>query len=141
MPRGGRRSAKPGASYTNRSDLATQPVRTAPGQTYGVATQQANAQRAVPLPASPPVSASPAPTVAPAAPPEPGMLHAPTTRLNEPVTAGLPIGAGPGTEALGVLGANDDQVIANLYRAYQLAPNEGLRALIEQIERSRGIGR
>lgn len=138
MPRGGRRSGKPGATYTNRSDLNAQPVRTAPGQTYGLATQQANAQRALPLPASPPVQASPAPAAPPIAP-EPGMLHAPTTRPNEPVTAGLPIGAGPGTEALGALGANDDQVIANLYRAYQNNPNEGLRAIIEQAERARGI--
>lgn len=66
------------------------------------------------------------------------MLHAPTTRPNEPVTAGLPIGAGPGTEALGHLGAPNDQVLANLYTAYRVAPTEGLRALIEQTERLRG---
>jgi hypothetical protein len=132
LPRGGRRSGSPGATYTNRSDLNAQPVRTAPGQPYGQAVAQQRAQQAIPLPATPPVQASPAPAV----PPDPGMLHAPSARPGEPVTAGLPVGAGPGPEALGTIPQND-QILSNLYAAYRANPTEGLRALIEQTERMR----
>lgn len=134
MPRGGRRRGRAGVTYTNRSDL-NQPVRTAPDQPYGTAGAQAAAQRAMPLPASAPPSASPAPAVSP--PPEPGMLHAPSARPGEPLTAGLPVGAGPGPEANTALVGGDDQILMNLYRAYRLAPTEGLRALIAQAEAQR----
>lgn len=132
LPRGGRRVGRAGASYPNRSDLAAQPVKTAPGQVYGAQAAQARAQQAVPLPTSPPAQA-PAPQPMPT-PPDPGMLHAPTARPGEPVTAGLPIGAGPGPEALPG-GLPQDQVLANMYRAFQMAPSDGLRALIAQTER------
>lgn len=63
---------------------------------------------------SAPVAAAPAPTAgapAPASPPDllaiaqemrgrAGLLTAPTARPNEPITAGLPSGPGPGPEAL-----------------------------------------
>jgi hypothetical protein len=137
MPRGGRRNGAPGVAYPNRRDL-NQPVRTAPGQPYGQAGQQAAAQQAIPLPQQPSVQTAPVPSQAPT-PPEPGLLHAPTTRPGEPVTAGLPVGPGPGTEALGPLGQPDDQVLANLYRAYQVAPNEGLRQIIAKMETLRGV--
>lgn len=134
MPRGGRRTGTPGKSYPNRSDLTAQPVRTAPGQPYGQAGQQAAAQQQIPLPqTSSPVPAPNAPIV----PPAPGMLTGPSLRPGEPVTAGLTVGAGPGPEAV-TGGAPGDQVLANLYRAYQTAPTEGLRALIAQTEQLRG---
>lgn len=136
MPRGGARRGKPGATYSNRSDL-NQPVRTAPGQQYGQATAQADAQRAIPLPATaPPPSAAPAPVAAP--PPEPGLLSAPTARSNEPLTAGMNIGAGPGPDANSPLVGGGDQVLANLYAVYRTVPTEGLRALIVQTEQARG---
>jgi hypothetical protein len=72
------------------------------------------------------------------------MLSAPTARPNEPVTAGLPMGAGPGPEAMTQpVGGMDgsDQVLANLYAAYRTAPTEGLRALIQQTEQARGTVR
>lgn len=139
MPRGGRRNGKPGASYGNRRDLATQPVRTAPGQPYGAAGRQADAQRAVPLPATPAAAAAPTPQATPFAPPEPGLLSAPSARPGEPITSGLPVGAGAGPEAVaaGLGGGNNDQILANLYQAYKIAPSEGLRALINQAERLR----
>lgn len=132
MPRGGRRSGTPGKAYPNRSDLA-QPVRTATRQPYGAAKQQADAQRAIPLPQSaPPPSATPAPTAPP--PPEPGLLGSPSARPNEPLTAGMPIGVGPGPDVNSPLVGGSDQVLQNLYAAYRVAPTEGLRALIAQTE-------
>lgn len=133
MPRGGRRSGRPGEAYPNRADLA-QAVRTAPGQQYGQAKQQADAQRAVPLPQSaPPAVAQPPPSTL--APPEPGLLHAPSARPAEPVTAGLPIGAGPGPEALFGAGRPDGDLLPSLYAAFRTAPSEGLRSAIETLER------
>lgn len=131
MPRGGRRSGKPGAQYPNRADLA-QSVRTAPNQPYGQAGAQAQAQRTIPLPQTPPTPA-PQPTVNA---PDPGMLAQPTARPGEPVTAGLPIGAGPGPEANAV--NPSDQVLPRLYQAYKLNPTQGLLDIIRQAEALRG---
>lgn len=139
MPRGGRRNGKPGASYPNRSDLAKQPVRTAPGQPYGAAGKQADAQRAIPLPSTPtPSPTAPAPQNAPFAPPEPGLLGAPTARPSEPVTAGLPIGAGPGPEAINAPGLHNAS-IDQLRALYQAFPVEEVRQIIERFESERGL--
>lgn len=112
--RGGRRQGTPGASYQNRTDLnAHQPVRTAPGQTYGVAAQQARSQQQMPLPGGGP-NAGPSmgsPMGSPsiggggglgpgALPGSLGALHDPTGRPGEPVTHGLPTGPGGGPEVL-----------------------------------------
>src|SRR5438046_1479609 len=86
MP-GGRRSGQPGKAYPNRTDLMRQPVRTAPGQPYGQAGQQAAAQRAIPLPQSPPL-------------PEVISPHAPTQAPDEHVMTGVPRGPGLGPEAI-----------------------------------------
>lgn len=137
MPRGGRRQGKPGAAYTNRSDLnsgaRTQPVRTVPGGTYGSVKAQADAQRAVPLPMPPRL-----------APPAAIPLDAPTQRPDEPLTAGLATGAGPGPEILGpVAPVNADpslEVYQELYRAF---PNNDIRGLIEQLgykDATRAVG-
>lgn len=104
----------------NRTDLAVPNVQ-APAQEYGERQAQQAAQRAVPV-AAPPGQPSPPTTPAQGAPsgpvggpPAQGLppvsgpgilpfLH-PTNRPNEPVTAGLPTGAGPGPEALTGVGA------------------------------------
>lgn len=138
MPRGGKRNGRTGTAYANRSDLSSaQPVRTVPGQSYGTAGAQQQAQRAVPLPQTAQPQMPPAAQTRPA-PPDPGLLHAPTARPNEPVTAGVPMGAGPGPEA-NAMGPPSDQILANLYRAYQMAPTEAMRQIVEQAERLRGI--
>jgi hypothetical protein len=130
MPRsgkGGARQGTPGTSYSNRTDLNL-PISTVPGQEYGVASQEQLAQRAIPMaqqetpqiqtqaPQTPDQSQQ-APTVRPL--PRPGSMPyiSPTLRPNEPVTAGLPFGPGPGptsapspltpiTNQLYALGAN-----------------------------------
>ena len=81
---GGRRQGKPGVAYGNRTDLNAQKIQTVPGQTYGKATAQAEAQKAIPLPDNTPIPGSF------------GALDRPTERPDEPVTAGAPFGPGPG---------------------------------------------
>lgn len=105
--RGGARQGTTGTAYGQRTDL-NQPISTVPGQEYGMAKQQADAQRAIPMAASP-VAAAPAQPQQPQQPqgqrpsmPQPGtMPHLdPTNRPDEPVTAGLPFGPGAGPEAI-----------------------------------------
>jgi hypothetical protein len=100
----------PGTPYANRSDL-TLPVSTAPGQEYGQAAEQQVAQGAIPMAAGErpnpqgqapqtPESAAPAPSAPVPAPGSMPFLH-PTTKPDEPVTGGIPQGAGAGPEVLG----------------------------------------
>lgn len=119
--KGGPVQGQVGKAYSNRTDLTkAEPVSIAPGQEYGQRSQQQAAQRTVPL--APPPPAAPltggAPSApSPQAPPQmasgpapaggPGLvpfLH-PTNRPNEPVTAGLATGPGPGPEVLTGVGA------------------------------------
>ena len=117
---GGLRVGEPATAYPNRTDLSQQknlPARVATGQTYGLAGQQLAAQHNVPMAPQPlgvagaPAPGGPVPGVAappsqgppPAPPIAPGAfgpLARPTERPGEPVTTGLPIGAGPGPEAM-----------------------------------------
>jgi hypothetical protein len=90
-PRGGPRQGAQGAQYSNRSDLQTgprQPVKVPPSAEYGQGARLERAQQAVPLPAAP----GP-PMVTPEQVPTFGN---PTSRPNEPLSAGLPFGPGPG---------------------------------------------
>lgn len=131
MARGGARAGAPGKSYSNRSDL-NQAVKVAPGEPYGQRQQLEQAQQAVPLPNN---TNTPA---APQAPPQGGPMPAlpgaqpftrPTERPNEPVTAGLPVGAGPGPEALST--SAPDTIGAQLVAMYRQNPNNDLLRLIE----------
>ena len=84
--------------YSNRTDLQNVAAKVATGQTYGVAKQQMDAQRAVPMGKSPT-------DVAAVQRPVPGTLGAltrPTERPSEPITAGAPFGAGPTPAAAGI---------------------------------------
>ena len=72
-----------------------------------------------------------APVGTPVNPPPPeGLLAAPTARPNEPLTAGLPTGAGPGPEALvngwgtGASGVGE-QTTGQLLRALASRPGAG----------------
>lgn len=119
--RGGARQGTPGTAYSNRTDLNL-PISTVPGQEYGAATAQRQAQRTVPMAQqnTPPVESAPTPTAAKPASalPQPGSMPyiAPTQRPNEPVTAGLPFGPGPGPEALGAQTLNASQHLADAAR-------------------------
>lgn len=133
---GGQRTGTPGTSYPNRSDMRGQPIATTKGQEYGKAGAQAAAQRAVPLAAAP---ALPAPAAAPApagrgfaTPDDTPNLLDPTSRPDEPVTAGLPFGAGPGPEAMG--GGIMGDVEVQLRALYAAHPTQELYELIRMQE-------
>ena len=113
MPRGGRRSGKPGRSYENRSDLSfnksPQPVGNfADSGPYGTGAALERSQQQMPVSGPQP----PAPIEGPgdplqallgAAGPAPGSLGAfnrPSERPNEPLTHGLSMGPGGGPEVL-----------------------------------------
>lgn len=92
------------------------------GQTYGTRAMQERAQDVVPT--------GPAPTdVVP--------LGAPSQRPNEPITAGLPMGAGPGPEALQPIGIQPGSKQDLVFKVRAIAsryPNPALLALLEQLE-------
>lgn len=146
MPRngqGGRRQGAPGKAYPNRTDMNQnrQPVTVASGQPYGARQEQVAAQRALPLPAAPPVPAPPPPAPG-ALPGGRGPFTRPTEYPNEPLTAGMSIGPGPGPEALaGNLALSpDDAVLADLMGLYRVYPNRDLARLIEAQKRRLGMG-
>ena len=140
MPRGGKRRGTPGTAYANRTDLsAAQAIKTVPGQAYGAAQQQREAQKVLPVAGTPMNVAAPAAggevpagAAAPAGP-MPGEvpgLGMPSQRPDEPVTHGLPVGPGGGPEALGgALDANG--IVIQLQALYSRFPNEQLRQMIE----------
>lgn len=99
---------------------AKQPVRTAPSQEYGSRVRQERMQQVQPLPQRPPV---------PSAPPTP--LWAASQRPQEPVTAGLAVGAGPGPE---VLPGGSDPTVMRLRALYALHPDPDLRRLLARAE-------
>lgn len=63
-------------------------------------------------------------------------LDAPTQRPNEPVTHGLPIGAGAGTDALtpGPQQADDGNLVGKLTALYRAQPNEDVRRLLQAVQ-------
>jgi hypothetical protein len=84
-----------------------QPVRIPTGGSYGEATQLQQLQQAAPLAASPGGdTAQPAGLPLPAGP----GFGAPSQEPNTPVTAGAALGAGPGLEALGIQGQQDEDL-------------------------------
>lgn len=93
--------------YARRTDGGpAQVLSAAPDQDYGQMKAQLDAQRVAPMAGTAPMPPA-APTGTPdqgAAPSAPayqgGAFNAPSSRPNEPVTAGVDIGPGPGSSAL-----------------------------------------
>jgi len=95
-------------------------------QSYGARTAQQQSMRVLPIgaPSTPPPVAPPASASAPGAPPPdlgrvlagnqsgvmPGTLDWKNKPGDRPLTHGLPVGPGPGLEALGVAGDNIQQL-------------------------------
>lgn len=80
MPRGGKRQGTPGKAYPNRVDM---------GIDYDMQSAATPAAGGMRAPARPTVYPEDSP-----------MLLDPTKRPDEPISAGLPSGPGPGPEAL-----------------------------------------
>ena len=108
-------------------------IQAATGQTYGKATEQMNAQRAVPMGASPTEAV-------PVRPGTIGALTRGTERPAEPVTAGATFGAGPGPTMAGIQpntapAAGSKQDLVERVRAiYSMYPNPNLMALMTSLE-------
>jgi hypothetical protein len=120
MPRKGRGGSRQGASgkaYAQRSDLNEnrQAVVSPPSQEYGQRVALERQQAAMPM----------------AEMSRPTPLFAPSERADEPVTAGLPMGAGPGPE---VLPGGGDPTVARLRALYALHPSPDLRRLLAWAE-------
>lgn len=124
---GGARVGTQGEAYTNRTDLNAQPVRAAPSSTYGERAAQEQSQQQIPL-----AGARPLPPIVP--------LDAPSTRPNEHVMTGAPVGPGLGPEAVmrppvdQSPNASNMDVLAQLKALVALHPNPGLIALVSSIE-------
>lgn len=84
MPRGGKRQGTPGKGYANRTDMGMNYDNENKSAAAGGMTAPANAE----------------PMRLPVYPDQTPNLTDPTSRPQEPITAGLPMGAGPGMEAL-----------------------------------------
>lgn len=120
--------------------MTTQPISTPHNQEYGVAKAQAEAQRIQPIagrpegpkPSGGPPTNTPLPGLGPGEVPT---LTDPTARPDEPLTAGLPVGAGPGPSSLTTasFGPMELSVLRGIYLQY---PNEDLRRMIEWTEQN-----
>lgn len=124
MPTGGPRTAKPGATYGNRSDLTA-----SADATYGDNVNQQAIRSSTPNRA--PVRGGGG------GPPPPGSLiplSAPSTRPNEPVTAGLPVGPGDGPEALAPMPPMGDDSLYELRALAARFPSKDLDRIIAMAE-------
>lgn len=120
MASGGPRVGTPGASYSNRSDLNTQPIRTATGQDYGKAGEQRAQQAAVPLPQQ--VNGAPAGLGMAGPGPAPGGLYRDSAYPDEHAATGLD---------QGLAGLSDDRDL--LEALFELYPTAGLSRLLESM--------
>ena len=131
--------------YPNRSDLrnpAQKPARmVVPGQTYGEGAAQMRSQQAVPMAAAP-TDAPPA-DMAQMAGPVPGALgplDRPSDRPDEPITAGIPFGPGPGSEALvtpmpeSIQPGSREMLIDQVRYVYSKYPNSAVFQLLLELE-------
>lgn len=124
-----------------------QPPQAANAQAYGLRGDQMAAQSAMPLPQtnqSQPTPPSPTATqdlIAQAAQFDPGItpLFAPSQNPAEPVTAGLPIGPGPGVEALSVKPDERQQTIEMLLAMAADTGNNSLAHIAMKIKNQTGM--
>ena len=117
MPRGGKRQGTPGKGYSNRSDLAT---NYGPGNAAAGGIEPArSAQPMMPL-----IGADEVPS-----------LTDPTMRPNEPVTAGLDIGMGAGSEAMGPMPPPPVDPVRQAIQAMMLvSPNPDLARVLARLD-------
>jgi len=119
MPRGGKRQGTQGKGYSNRTDLA---VDYAPGGNPASGGMEAPKEQ-MPL-MGPAVGADQIPN-----------LGDPTSRPDEPVTAGLSVGAGAGSEAMGPMPPNPTDPVRQVIQAMMLvAPNPDLVRVLNRLD-------
>lgn len=140
--RGGYRPTAPQNNPMNVSatggagQSGTQPARYMSGLAYGQGQAQMQQQTAAPMAGNPVATASATPT-APQLPPVMGLTE-PTQRPDEPITSGVDVGAGMGSDAVTLPGMvpgapvdNSAQLIQALY--LQDPSNEDVRRMLEYL--------
>jgi hypothetical protein len=138
--RGGYRPTAPQNNPANVSatggagQSGTQPARYMSGLAYGQGQAQMEQQTSAPMAGNPTATATP---VAPQMPPVMGLTE-PTQRPDEPITSGVDVGPGMGSEAVPLPGAvpttmqdNSAQLIQALY--LQDPSNEDVRRMLEYL--------
>ena len=115
------------AAYAQRTDLNSSAMT----PEYGGIKALADAQRAVPMGASP----AAAPQIQRPVPGAAGSLTRPTERPLEPVTAGANFGPGPNAMQAGIPIPTGDQALAELRAIYAMYPNDDLADLIDSATR------
>lgn len=117
MPRGGKRQGTPGKAYSNRTDLG---MNYSPGDAAAGGMQAPVEQRQFIPPA---IGADQVPS-----------LSDPTMRPDEPVTAGVNVGAGPGMEALGPMPPSPMDPVRQALQAMMLvSPNPDLVRVLNRL--------
>lgn len=126
----------------------TQPIAVAPGSEFGQRQALTQMQQAQPLPASPlPLGPADPELLQPAAVeaagqmgpmPEGGLMHMPTARPDEALTAGLDIGPGPGPEAIPGQSAAARRTHDQIARAAEITGNPALVAMARRTRRPIG---
>ena len=116
------------AAYAQRTDLNSSAMT----PQYGGIKALADAQKAVPMGASP---AAAAPQIQRPVPGAAGPLTRPTERPLEPITAGANFGPGPNAMQAGIPIPRGDQALAELRAIYAMYPNDDLADLIDSATR------
>lgn len=135
MARGGPRAPTPNTTYPNRTDLAEQPASAPPGLEYGARQRLLDAQRQQPMAGhmTSPGARGGVPLATHLAPGEVPSLDDPSAYPDEPVTAGLVAGPGPGPESL-TTGGFGPEALSLLRMVYARFPDQDIARLIEQTE-------
>ena len=111
----------------------------APGEPYGQRQALEQMQDAAPMASGMDLHASAVAGAFNMQPPPPGgILGQPTGRPNEPITAGLGIGAGPGPEVLPQLNMREHKVTDQLMRAAEITGNPKLAEMARRSRRPVG---
>jgi hypothetical protein len=120
------------AAYANRTDLNSSAMT----PEYGGVKKLADAQKAVPMGASP--AAAPQQQIQRPVPGAAGSLTRPTERPLEPVTAGANFGPGPNAMSAGIIPTPPAQndVLEQLAYLNSLYPNRDLENLIDSMTNS-----
>lgn len=105
-------------------------IQRASGGSYGERTELAGLATGAPM-----AKAAPMATMSPAAASIPTVgIFEPTTRPNEPITAGVDVGEGPGSEVLMTPVDAPDQLAAFARAMYMANPTPQLRRIVEAFE-------
>jgi hypothetical protein len=134
----------PGAHSARTDGGPSQAMSVAPNQDYGAMSQQMNDQRIAPMggkPQLPPMPNVPAsPNNGTQMPPyQGGDFAAPSTRPGEPVTAGVPIGPGPGPAQLPSVGQKPTGAMTQMLTQLSATDATGVIASLLQAAQQRGV--